>query len=407
MLMPMTTDRLTNERLLLEVTQIPTAAGREDRVVSFVEAWVRGRAGMSLTRDGCGNMFIASEAIAHASRRASDGASRPIFFTAHLDHPAMVVERILSPGALELSLRGGVMQDYLKNAEIVVVGRNDIRHRARLGSEPSGEADGFKLHICELERSTDSIMPGDVAVWALPPAEIENGIIHTNACDDLAALASALCAFDALHALALAGEAVKDTRLLFTRAEEIGFVGAIGACREGSIPRDARLIALENSRAMDESMIGAGPIVRVGDRISVFSPSLTSACSKVAEDVFKRSAYARASEKQAELGGKPWQRMLMPGGACESTVFCAYGYEATCLCLPLGNYHNMGDLAAVQAGTNTNPPRLAREYVSVEDFHGLTDLLIACGTSLPDAPPITQRLEGLWEKYRSVVGGSA
>ena len=218
MLVPMTTDRRTNERLLLEVTQVPTAAGREGRVGLFVEAWVRERAGMSLTRDGCGNLFITSDAIARASLRAGGGhgatGSRPVFFTAHLDHPAMVVERVLAPGALELSLRGGVMQDYLKNADIEVVDRNDVRHSARLGGEPSGEADGFKLHVCELERSTDSIMPGDVAVWALPTAEIENGIIRTNACDDLAALASALCAFDALHALdnAVARLCLEDVR---------------------------------------------------------------------------------------------------------------------------------------------------------------------------------------------------
>ena len=37
----------------------------------------------------------------------------------------------------------------------------------------------------------------------------------------------------------------------------------------------------------------------------------------------------------------------MPGGACEATAFSAYGYESTCLCLPLGNYHNMHDIDVV------------------------------------------------------------
>jgi endoglucanase len=69
----------------------------------------------------------------------------------------------------------------------------------------------------------------------------------------------------------------------------------------------------------------------------------------------------------------------MAGGACEASVFCAAGYDATCLCLPLGNYHNMGDLAAVQEGTNQGPARIEREFISVADFDGLVDLLVACG----------------------------
>ena len=31
----------------------------------------------------------------------------------------------------------------------------------------------------------------------------------------------------------------------------------------------------------------------------------------------------------------------MDGGACEATAFTVHGYDATGLCLPLENYHNM------------------------------------------------------------------
>ena len=63
----------------------------------------------------------------------------------------------------------------------------------------------------------------------------------------------------------------------------------------------------------------------------------------------------------------------MPGGTCEASTFSAYGYESTCLCLPMGNYHNMVDIDGVLAGAR--PARVGSEYISVEDFHGLVELL--------------------------------
>ena len=116
--------------------------------------------------------------------------------------------------------------------------------------------------------------------------------------------------------------------------------------------------------------------------MSIFEPRLTAAC-------------ARKAEELSALGGEGsgrwrWQRKLMAGGACEATVFCAFGHQATCLCLPLGNYHNMADLDAVQAGTfdsSKGPPRVAREFIHRDDYFGLIDLLVAIGRDLPAADP--------------------
>src|SRR5690606_36956692 len=101
----------------------------------------------------------------------------------------------------------------------------------------------------------------------------------------------------------------EDVRLLFTRAEEIGFVGAIAACKHNTIPAGARLIALENSRAFPDSPIGGGPIVRVGDRISVFTPVLTAAIAKRAEEITGAPAQPRATETKSQTTTpRRWQR---------------------------------------------------------------------------------------------------
>ncbi|MCA9279518.1 MAG: hypothetical protein H6815_01190 [Phycisphaeraceae bacterium] len=399
------TTELTEQckRDLLELTQLPTAAGKEQRVVNWVEQWCVSRSGVVLAADTHGNLTLSLDASLSSVRRDEPA----VYFTAHMDHPAMVVERVVSPHTLELSLRGGVMASYLENAKVRVVGSDDTTWKGTLVEkmefdETNQPADGFTRYICETDEECHANV-GDIAMWDLPQAEIIDGILHTNACDDLAALAAALDAFDRLRERAQAGDSVQDVRVLLTRAEEIGFIGAIGACRDETMPKNARVIALENSRAFADVPIGGGPIVRVGDRLSIFSPRLTSSCATAAEEVFGRSALPRASQKQSEMTGTPWQRKLMAGGACEATVFCAAGYDATCLCLPLGNYHNMGDLAAVQEGTNTDKPTLAREHIAISDYLGLVDLLVACGTKLPERLPIDDRIESLWIKHNDVL----
>jgi endoglucanase len=435
--------RAAQRALLLEITQIPTASGHEQRVIEFIRAWAAARPDLALTADAAGNLVIEP-----AKPWRSPPARSPIFITAHLDHPAFVVERIVGPATIELSFRGGVMDAYFESARIVVCTTDNDRLGATLIGESGADAtattpgpgkDGArnaygKLYLAEIdspaERNAEGAEPdddhgldpigsapasrvqvGDVAVWALPLADVdEEGIVHTQVCDDLAAAAAALCAYDTLRARAARAEFVQDVRLLFTRAEEIGFIGAIAACRLGTMPRGSRVIALENSRSFPDSPIGGGPIVRVGDRMSIFTPTLTAACAKRAEDITSIPASPTATQRQSDLKSRTgirWQRKLMAGGACEATVFCAFGYQATCLCLPLGNYHNMSSLAAVQDGTydhvRLGPPRIGREYIALSDYFGLIDLLVAIGIDLPEADPAIARLESLYNSKAGVL----
>lgn len=390
------TDRLRS--LLLELTSIPTVAGREGRVVAFIERWCAARSDVLLARDDAGNLTLSIRGDAHGP---------PIYTTAHLDHPAFVVDRIIGPGTLELAFRGGVMDDYFAGARVEVVTADDRRLPGTLIERVVGAASlGADKHfLCELDHADDSITIGDMARWRFPDPEIIDGILHTHACDDLAAAACALEAFDRFRDRRARGETTADARILFTRAEEIGFVGAIAATRRGTIPADAKVVALENSRAFPESPIGGGPIVRVGDRLTIFSPRLTDDIARIAEDIAGGPSTPTASQKEGDLPKWKWQRKLMAGGACEATVFCHAGFDATCVCLPLGNYHNMADLAAVQAGTNAEPPRVGREYIALADASGMVDLLVACYERL-GAPPMSktaERIEKLWDERRAIL----
>jgi putative aminopeptidase FrvX len=396
-ILPATRDQ--HLRWAIELTSLPTAAGHEQRVVQWIAAWCAARPELELARDPAGNLHV------QFVQRDRCAPGRPIYFTAHMDHPAFVVERIVAPSVVQLSFRGGVMDDYFTQAKVLVHDAQGGEQAGTLTGAVEGAPGPFKQYLCELATPTDQIALGDVAVWDVGPAEVRDGRLHTLACDDLAALAAALAACDVLLARhACDPQSTRDVRLLFTRAEEIGFVGAIAAVKHETMPRDARVIALENSRSFAESPIHGGPIVRVGDRISVFSPTLTDAIAQRAEMVAGGASTVTASQKLSDMPAWKWQRKLMAGGACEASVFFDAGYEATCVCLPLGNYHNMADLDNVQAKTNTTPPRVAREFIGVDDYHGLVDLLVACGVDLPDGKSkVSAMVDRLWAERAFVL----
>ena len=386
---------------LLQVTQIPTAAGRESRVIAWIDSWINQRPYLSRHADPHGNLEV----------RIKDAieSDHPIYFTAHLDHPAFVIEQVVDETNLVLSFRGGVMSDYFQDAKVRVHVGDSYTMATIVGPDepaPENNPNVFKQFRSK-SASPHGASVGDIATWDLPDAKIVDdefgGIIYTNACDDLAAVAAALSAIDELALLKKSGVDVGDVRVLFTRAEEVGFIGAIGASKDGFMPKGSRIIALENSRAFLDSPIHGGPIVRVGDRISIFSPELTGAVSKVAERIAGGPAAPTASQKMSEMPSWKWQRKLMAGGACEASVYCAYGYCATCVCLPLGNYHNMAKLDEAQAGTHEGTPRVGCEYVGLDDYAGMIDLLVGCGIDLPSSPGFIERIEKLWDNTRFVL----
>src|SRR5262249_54491054 len=133
-------------------------------------------------------------------------------------------------------------------------------------------------------------------------------------------------------------------------------------------------------------------------------PTLTDAIAKRAEEVAGGPASVTAAQKQSALPAWKWQRKLMAGGAGGGSVLFNAGYEATRVGPPLGNYHNMADPTAVPAGTNTTPPRVAREFISVKDYEGLVDLLVACGRKMPEKAGIGGLFDKLWDEKKFVLG---
>ncbi|MEM9881829.1 MAG: M20/M25/M40 family metallo-hydrolase [Planctomycetota bacterium] len=366
--------RDADERTLLQLTGLPTAAGREDRVIAWVRRWAGRRRDVHVRNDRYGNLLVARR-----DRETAD-THPPILFTAHLDHPAFVVTAV-DGRELTAGFRGGVHDEYFVGTAVRLHRLADRPRGVIQHLEPASPPDRpFKQVRVRFAKPVRA-EPGDVLTWDLPAPRVRRNKLHAPACDDLAAVAAMFCAYDALRR---SKNFCGDVRLLCTRAEEIGFIGAMGACRSGLIPAGSRLIALENSKAFAESPLGGGPIVRVGDRTSVFDSALTDAIARAAAALQTKDPTFR------------WQRRLMPGGTCEATAYQALGHTATCLCLPLARYHNMDEAHA----------RIAPESIHLDDYHGLVRLLVHLARHL-DAPdpgePLPARLDQLFKQHESLL----
>jgi len=364
--------RVQRERWLTDLTHLPSVAGAEDAVVGWVRAWVGRRNDLSIRSDESGNLVI-------TQRRRSK--KRPVYLTAHLDHPGFVVTDSIDAHHVAWQFLGGVADAYFVGARVEFFPQ---------GSEPvAGTITSIKSegrNRAGLAKVARPVSTGTIGRWRFSKRSlgIRGNRLRAPGCDDLAGVAAALGALDGIRSKANLG----NVGVLLTRAEEVGFIGAIGACKEGYLAPETQLLCIEMSRSFADSPIGGGPVVRVGDASSVFDRSITNHLSKVAHGLATTSAFT-------------WQRKLMVGGSCEATAFGAYGYSSSCLCLPLGNYHNMADIDGVAAGTSE--AKVAPEEISVRDFEGLVKLLVASVEGIGDAPSEIE-LDGHFDEWRYLLG---
>jgi endoglucanase len=353
------------ERWLDVLANLPTASGREEAVQDWVRGWAGRRPDLRLVEDSGGNLLITSKG---RKRRA------PVLAVAHMDHPAFVVTEV-NEDLARFEFRGGVLPQYFTSARVEF---------------NTGPARGGRVVAYDAKSRTGMIRvsepppeSGDIARWRFGRQSIGAGHVAAPAFDDLAGCAAALAALDR----ARGRSGLSHFGVLLTRAEEMGFVGAIHAAVSGSIPAEARILSIETSRASAEAPLGRGPVVRVGDGSSVFDAELTNRIAAAAKD-----------------SGLAYQRKLMAGGSCEATAFGAYGYRAAGLCLPLGNYHNMGNLDRVEQGGGSAVA--LQEVVALADFHGLVDLLLVAAVGVDRDWGLQERLDQVYAEGRRLLGGA-
>ena len=312
------------QRVLFRLLEQPTAPFHEERVAAVIRDELAGLTHVRLETDSMGNL------IARYRRGEKPGRWA---FAAHMDHPAYVQD----PKSGERVFLGGVPEAYrAKNPPVRDLGR--------------------------------------FAVWDLPDWEVREGRVHARACDDLVGCAAIVWLMQELEETAVEAEVYG----VFTRAEEVGFVGAVTLARSGILPTSVSVISLETSSERGgQCRMGAGVIVRVGDRSSVFDPDVTAFLVECAKEL-------------------PFQRALMSGGTCEASAYRVYGYTTGALCVALGNYHNCGDSGAIEA-----------EFVDLSDVWSMSRLCLAVAkadSGVGPVPAFRERLENGVQEYARFLG---
>ena len=103
-------------------------------------------------------------------------------------------------------------------------------------------------------------------VFDLPDFDLDGSMIRMRALDDLAGCAAVLALLRASTEFETPGA----VHGLFTRAEEVGLVGARLAAADGLLPKDTIVVSVESSRTLPGAEIGRGPVIRVGDARTTF-----------------------------------------------------------------------------------------------------------------------------------------
>jgi putative aminopeptidase FrvX len=328
-------------RILHQLCSTPTAPFAEQHVIEYVRSFVANRPRLRLNSDRFGNLLIQLPGKARSPR---------LIFTAHMDHPGCVAKKMLDAKRVQADFRGGVLAEYVRGAKVQFFDS---------GKKIAGIIVDLVLDKSERSiypssvtvRVAAAVSPGSPGVFDQGGGRIRGGKFYSRVCDDLAGAAACLTMLDEL----LKKPPKSTVGVLLTRAEEVGFIGAIAAVKFPKLLKKSDwLIAIECSSAQPYAPLGDGVVIRVGDRASIFNSALTYFITNQAQVLAKQEKHFR------------YQRALMPGGTCEATVYDVYGYTAASICVPLANYHNM----------DRQKRKIAAEYISLADWRNMTRLFI-------------------------------
>ena len=334
------------ERLCLQ----PTVSFHERRVAREISTILLA-SGIDARQDRWGNVVAELD---------GDDTMAPLVFVAHMDHPGFeAIEAVEVNDDEEMIVaepRGGLgTRAYDVGTEVRIVSRDGLTIHGTIESHgllrPVGNGRFARTDRVMIKpetsafvrRASDLMYPAAV-VLDLTSFGVEGQMIRARQLDDLAGCAAILAS---LIAVSNDGSTHRPIVGLFTRAEEVGLVGAALAAADEFVGKDAIIVSVETSLKSEIAKQGDGVVIRVGDRMTTFDHN--------AEAVLHAASY-RIGERDGTDGFKV-QRALMGAGGCEASAFKAHGYRVTGTSFPLGAWHNTEDDGSI-----------VPEYIHVDDF---------------------------------------
>ena len=349
----------------------PATSFYESGVVATIKT-ILAESGVDYRLDGYGNIIAKLTGQVDSLANSVDTIP-PIAFVAHMDHPGFEAVSIDGDYLVGQAAGGIPVGSFADGVPLQVILEDGQRLPAVIAGRYGIEAD--RQVLIKLNTPQPVSLPRSV-VFDLVDFQLDGEYIRMRALDDLAGCGSILAALSILSHRPAPG----DIYGVFTRAEEVGLVGARVMGEAGTLPENTLVVSLESSRTLPGAEIGGGPVIRVGDAGFTFNAEAESALIKAREIL------------QARPEGFKVQRQLMSGGVCEASAFALYGYRTTGIAFPLGNYHNGAPEDKIDA-----------EYIRQDDFLGGIELIVEASLRVPDRgdTAFRRRLGDLSEELRS------
>lgn len=337
--------------LIERIFSKPTAPFREGWVLQEIEQILRENK-IPFFRDAFGNLLAGSS--------SASGIGQRLILQAHTDHPGFHLKAQQSARKWSAVWYGGAPLKTMKGAAVRIYdpARAGWGCAARIGAIEDVDYTREGIPITLEVSEGGELHSQCFGSFDFPAHQFSDSRIETRAADDLAGVVIAL---GALIDQKKKGK-LKSALAVFTRAEEVGFVGCLKLLSAKILRKGSWTLTLEASRALPLAESGMGPVLRIGDRSTVFNSDFSIWMWKVAENLQKQDSQFR------------YQRRLMDGGSCEATAFALHGMTTSGLAVPLINYHNQGE----------NGP--APEMIHLHDVDWARQLCAALYDQFPKRP---------------------
>jgi endoglucanase len=229
--------------LARRVLTLPTAPYHEERIRALVVDFCRQLPNVRVGQDRAGNVI---------ARYRRDVAKAPLVFVAHMDHPGFELL-----GGNRAEFLGGVPKEmFAKGTGIRCYSGMECGGLtppvSRAGSTARSvvratitrfDASAWPKRKLVTLRADGALRRGDFGMWDLPAFRVTGGKLHAAAIDDVLGTAVMLAT--------LAEVCRRNLRAhvwcAFTRAEEVGFQGALALMGARKIPRSALVVSIEMS----------------------------------------------------------------------------------------------------------------------------------------------------------------
>ena len=394
--------------LLQDILSQPTAPFREAHVISRITRELE-QFHVPYFQDPVGNLILGVSSQKEYTALLKKSGTEPLrIFVAHMDHPGFHGVRWKSPRELQIRWHGGSPTKHLDGAKVWIANSTAwVGHGTLL--EPKLMASGKALEsgVVRIDSFSDSSSKEDLlknvhdlfgGFGFRAPYWNEGNLIYTKAADDLVgtfAVTSLALDFFGISNGVKNKSRTRSSKLqkkevpflgLLTRAEEVGFIGAIGHFELGWLNKAKRpvlCVSLETSRTLPGAEIGKGPVVRLGDKFTVFDPGALRVFTQLAQTTLPESH----------------QRRVMDGGTCEATAATVFGIPSIGISVPLGNYHNQSFEGGPDAAPSNGP---APEFVHEHDIEGL---LALCNGLIQPKLPWSNPWVGTLNEFRKNLRG--